>query len=242
MHPKTNLSIWKPHALSLLTLVSCLVYCPLRLALTAKTIDPSLNPPAPTRLCRIQSHSSPIQPILRSSQAQRKPRKKRQFGSLFPPIPHFSLLKNTESMHYCLPTFLQQQCTRTSCVLSENQTASSQLLSDLIIQFPDMSSRRTRSRQDRSVRISDEQITDLVNKLQALLPDVGERRPVSKVQYHIARALPVEHYCLQTSYRCALLLIGIGVQGVGRDMQLYQELAQRGGGLERKAGGVAGFS
>lgn len=104
-----------------------------------------------------------------------------------------------------------------------------------------MSSRRTRSRQDRSVRISDEQITDLVNKLQALLPDGCERRAVSKVQYHIARTLPVEHYCLQTSYRCALLLIGIGVQGVGRDMQLYQELAQGGGELERKAGGVAGF-
>ncbi|XP_010917014.1 transcription factor ILI6 [Elaeis guineensis] len=38
-----------------------------------------------------------------------------------------------------------------------------------------MSSRRSRSRQSSSSRITDEQINDLVSKLQALLPEAGIR-------------------------------------------------------------------
>ncbi|WOL11539.1 transcription factor ILI6-like [Canna indica] len=39
-----------------------------------------------------------------------------------------------------------------------------------------MSSRRTRSRQSSSTRITDEQINDLVSKLQAVLPEARIRR------------------------------------------------------------------
>ncbi|GKV34705.1 hypothetical protein SLE2022_376470 [Rubroshorea leprosula] len=40
-----------------------------------------------------------------------------------------------------------------------------------------MSSRRSRSRQSGSSRITDDQIRDLVTKLQQLLPEIRERRP-----------------------------------------------------------------
>ncbi|OEL28268.1 hypothetical protein BAE44_0010713 [Dichanthelium oligosanthes] len=76
-----------------------------------------------------------------------------------------------------------------------------------------MSSRRSRSRQSGTSRITEEQISDLVSKLQDLLPEA------------------------RLQGNATVCTIGEGVAG---DVQLHQELAPGGGRPEREAVGAAG--
>lgn len=103
-----------------------------------------------------------------------------------------------------------------------------------------MASRRSRSTQATSSRITDEQIADLLAKLQALLP---EHRIRSTDRVSIIRSkLLLDVSTRSISMNCWLLYvvaIGVGSWGPTRRMQPYQELAARGGWLKWKARTVA---
>lgn len=64
-----------------------------------------------------------------------------------------------------------------------------------------MSSRRNRSRQSEASRISDDQIADLVSKLQQLIPEIRNRRRSDKVKCFILFSTPLCYSSFNTRDR-----------------------------------------
>lgn len=84
---------------------------------------------------------------------------------------------------------------------------------------------RSRSRQSSAIRISDEQITDLVHKLQQLLPEIRNRHS-DKVCTSVSMVL--ERDSRQTHYDFfSSSFVGFRCKGIARDMQLHSKFTQR---------------
>lgn len=87
-----------------------------------------------------------------------------------------------------------------------------------------------------SSNISDEQIADLISKLQQLIPEIRNARSSSRVSLFFYTLFM---FISEMGYTHNLILlnlwgfIGISFKGSSRDLQLHKKLTKRGGRLKR---------